>query len=328
MIKYSIIIPVYNAEMRLEKLLLNLNNINRDDIEILFINDGSTDSSYNILNEFKFKNKKIINQTNHGVSYSRNEGIRNANGKYIMFIDCDDLIDVKIFEKIDQILEKREYPVIKFGFYFYSKDGNRTFYIEDDDCELKKDEVLYKLYSTNKYNSVWNQIINREIITSNNITFSVDKKNAEDFEFNKLLYNVCNVIYVIKDCYYFYYINENGTTRNLSKSNVTKCFNDIINIYCKVIYDINSFTPSEQLEILKRLYSEVEGGVRRLFLIEGIKSKEIKNLLKNMYENEDYKKLEIEIKKIKNNLNILQKLICSHKIIHYIGFILFIKKFK
>ena len=121
MIKYSIIIPVYNAEKYLEKLLYKFSKINRTDIEIIFVNDGSTDSSYEILKKFKFKNKKIINQSNQGVSYSRNVGIDYAQGEYILFVDCDDYLDIKVFQEIDRITKTEKYLVIKFGIYFYNR---------------------------------------------------------------------------------------------------------------------------------------------------------------------------------------------------------------
>ena len=90
--KLSIIIPAYNAENYIEKCLNSIED--KDSIEIIVINDGSTDKTMEILN--KYKNIKIINNTNHGVSYSRNSGLKVASGKYIMFVDSDDYLNCDV----------------------------------------------------------------------------------------------------------------------------------------------------------------------------------------------------------------------------------------
>ena len=91
----SIVIPIYNVEKYLRKCLDSVYSLNLDNKEVILVNDGSTDTSINILNEFKNKypNKtKIISQKNQGLSEARNIGIKNSNGKYILFIDSDDFI--------------------------------------------------------------------------------------------------------------------------------------------------------------------------------------------------------------------------------------------
>ena len=92
--KISIIIPVYNVELYLEECLDSIINQPLKEIEIICVNDGSTDKSLNILEKYEKKDKriKVINQKNNGVSYARNSGLINALGEYIMFIDSDDYI--------------------------------------------------------------------------------------------------------------------------------------------------------------------------------------------------------------------------------------------
>ena len=105
MIKYSVIMPIYNAINFIEKNLKMFEKINRDDVELIIVNDGSTDESMDIVNIYqnKIKNLKIINQENNGVSYSRNVGIKNSIGTYIFFLDCDDSIEYNLFDEIDKI---------------------------------------------------------------------------------------------------------------------------------------------------------------------------------------------------------------------------------
>ena len=100
--KVSIIIPVYNSSKYLRDCLDSVVNQTYKDIEIILVNDGSTDNSLDIINEYKEKYANIIayNITNHGQGYARNMGIRKSSGKYIMFIDSDDYVDVDIVNSL------------------------------------------------------------------------------------------------------------------------------------------------------------------------------------------------------------------------------------
>lgn len=101
-IKVSVIIPVYNTSMYLDKCLTSLINQSLKEIEIICVNDGSTDNSLEILKNFSNKDNRIriINQENQGQSVARNVGIKEANGQYVGFIDSDDWADEKMFERL------------------------------------------------------------------------------------------------------------------------------------------------------------------------------------------------------------------------------------
>ena len=106
--KISIIVPVYNVEKYLERCLDSLINQTLKDIEIICINDGSTDNSSEILKEYAKKDSRIIiiNQNNQGISVARNNGMNKAKGKYIGFVDSDDWVDLDFFEKLYKAAEK------------------------------------------------------------------------------------------------------------------------------------------------------------------------------------------------------------------------------
>ncbi len=106
--KVSIIVPVYNVENYLNRCLDSLINQSFDDIEIICINDGSTDRSLEILKDYEKKDNrvKIINKENSGVSNCRNKGIKVSNGEYIVFVDSDDWIDIDTYEiMMDNIIK-------------------------------------------------------------------------------------------------------------------------------------------------------------------------------------------------------------------------------
>ena len=132
--------PVYNAENFLSKNLTFFKNIKRDDIELLIVNDGSTDNSLEIIKSYSIKNCTIIDQENHGVSYSRNVGIKKAKGKYISFLDCDDFLNDNIFETIDKYINDN-YDVIRYSFSFFNGEEYTPF-------KLTETPTVYKSETT------------------------------------------------------------------------------------------------------------------------------------------------------------------------------------
>ena len=117
----SVIIPVYNVEEYLKEALESVVNQSLKDIEIIIINDGSTDKSLRIIKGYATKDKriKIINQKNQGQSIARNSGIENAKGKYIYFMDSDDYIALETLEVCYKKCEEYELEMIYFvAFHF------------------------------------------------------------------------------------------------------------------------------------------------------------------------------------------------------------------
>lgn len=131
MIKISVIIPVYNVEMYLEQCVNSVMNQTLDDIEIICVNDGSTDNSLHILKELATKDKrlKIINQENLGLSEARNRGIKEAIGKYISFIDSDDWIDVDFLEKLYSAAEENQADIAAAGIIKHFANGKTKKFI-------------------------------------------------------------------------------------------------------------------------------------------------------------------------------------------------------
>lgn len=109
MIKLSIIVPIYNAQNHLKKCIESIINQTEKDIEIILIDDGSTDDSLKICNEYQRKDFRInvIHQNNSGVSIARNQGIKIAKGEYIGFVDSDDWIDLDMFKRLLEEAKKQ-----------------------------------------------------------------------------------------------------------------------------------------------------------------------------------------------------------------------------
>ena len=127
MVKISVIVPVYNVEPYLPQCLDSLIEQTFNDIEIICVNDGSTDGSLNVLNHYAAKDSriKVIDKPNGGVSSARNRGLDAAQGEYISFVDGDDWLKQNAYEEIISAVDKRNVDMAVFGYYEYL-DGNLT----------------------------------------------------------------------------------------------------------------------------------------------------------------------------------------------------------
>lgn len=114
--KFSIVVPVYNVEKYLKKCLDSIFEQQFEDYEVIAVDDGSTDKSNNILNEYiqKSTKLKVIHQENKGLGGARNTGIENARGEYLVFLDSDDYIDSKMLMVLNDYLEKYNLDILAF----------------------------------------------------------------------------------------------------------------------------------------------------------------------------------------------------------------------
>ena len=113
----SVIIPVYNVEKYLRQCLDSVINQTLEDIEIICVNDGSTDKSREILNEYAYKDSRIvvIHKENGGLASARNEGLKHVTGKYCHFLDSDDYIEKKLYEYAVKIFENFDIDYFSFS---------------------------------------------------------------------------------------------------------------------------------------------------------------------------------------------------------------------
>ena len=125
MVKISVIVPCYNVEEYLEECLDSIVNQTFKDIEIICINDGSTDNTLDILNSYAQKDTriKIISQSNQGLSAARNAGLKSINGEYVTFIDSDDYFELTAFEEIFNIMEEKSLDLLLFKLINFDEES-------------------------------------------------------------------------------------------------------------------------------------------------------------------------------------------------------------
>ena len=116
--KLSVIVPCYNVEKYVAACVKSIFKARIDDMEIILVNDGSTDDTLELLKTLKDKYGsiiKVVDKKNGGLSDARNVGIKHASGKYISFIDSDDTIEENLYKDLEKYIDKEEYDIITFG---------------------------------------------------------------------------------------------------------------------------------------------------------------------------------------------------------------------
>lgn len=183
-ILYSVIVPVYNAEKCLDESINSILKQTEKNFELILVDDGSTDNSLDILKKFsEFDNRIIIiHKENGGVSSARNAGINIAKGKYIVFVDSDDIVDKELLK----VMETSSADLVMVGFNDYdtNKKVSATFLEQSETYEVTNDEKIIHFIDSKYSSFVWGKRYKREIIIKNNIIFNINHRFSEDILFN------------------------------------------------------------------------------------------------------------------------------------------------
>lgn len=314
----SIIVPVYNVENYIERCLNSLVNQTFKDIEIITINDGSTDKSLELLNKYAKEDIRIsvIDLGDEGVSYCRNLGIEKANGKYIMFVDSDDWIDSSMVEVMYKKAEENKLDLVMCSYIREFKDHSKEkifnlpeeiIYKEDK----VKNELLRKLVGPVKeelsnpemldaLGTVWGKLYRADILKENKLKF-VDLNeigSAEDTLFNIFTFNYLKkVMFLNKPMYHYWRDNPKSVTSqyNPKLKEQRKVFFKYISDFIKE----NNFEQVFEEALNNRICTSVLG----LGLIECSKNnkisrinkiKNIKIIINEEYIRNAYKNLELK----------------------------------
>lgn len=213
----SIIVPIYNVQDFLACCLDSLINQSLKDIEIICINDGSTDSSLEILQEYASKDNRIIiiNQENMGQSVARNVGIETAKGEYIGFVDSDDWIDLDFYEKLYQAAKTNNSDIacagmkrVKRGKEKFIKKIEKEITTFDIQDKLKIDNVPTQNYTVNKIykTAVWKDL---------SLKFQVGRYYEDIALTIKILHRMGSLV-TVPDVYYYYRLNPTSTCSQIS----------------------------------------------------------------------------------------------------------------
>lgn len=298
--KVSIIIPVYNAEKTIIKCINSIINQTYKNIEIIIVDDGSSDNTKKILKAYSnIENLILVFKSNEGVSISRNVGLKKSTGDYILFLDADDWLENNTIEKLVDCKEKHNVDLVRYSYYL---NNDETKYIEKrinikdnkKNCKLDINNDIINYYMEGKLEGyVWLLMIDKSVI----IDFDSSLSMMEDFIFILELLKKAKTICFFDECLYHYYCNQNGASN--STYNIEKKINDIILVTLKA----KSILSYDNIKMEKFNLNQIN--LIYIFFVRMVKNKKIKeidirkinyeNLIK-VVENSDINKLGIRRK--------------------------------
>ena len=248
MIKVSIIVPIYNVEKYLKRCLDSLVNQTLNDIEIICINDGSTDDSLDILNEYAKRDERIvvINQENSGQSVARNRGIDVAKGEYVGFVDSDDWVSEDYFECLYAEILSHPDIVIFGANTFYENIGK----IKAGQYSSKTFPSKFNINKLFQYHTIcMNKLYRKEFLVTNDIKFAENQKYSEEqLLFVKSLILAKNVSVIKKDIYNY----RKNRKESLTGQKYKKDFSPISTCY----YIINFLSNIDNYNLKYKIYSK------------------------------------------------------------------------
>lgn len=227
MIKISIIVAAYNIENYIEKCINSLINQTFKDIEIVVVNDGSTDTTASKIIDLARKDSriKVVNKKNEGLIEARRTGLENSTGDYLIFIDGDDWLDLECCEKVYKKIEEHNCDVVNYTYYMAYENGENIRY-EITSKSLTETEFLKELFLINITPCIWSKVIRRKFLEDNNITFPSKVTYGEDLAMAiNIACNKPSVITINEPLYY--YFQRNGSITN---SKLTRQALDIIKV--------------------------------------------------------------------------------------------------
>ena len=304
--KVSVIVPIYNVEKYLEKCLDSLVNQTLKDIEIILVNDGSTDNSGQIAKKYanKYKDKIIyLEKENGGLSDARNYGLEYAKGDYISFVDSDDYISKNLYSELVKYMEK-DYDMIKFGILIVDLKNNKIIENKSQQFENKTGEEAFDiLYKTDKMTEIaWGYLYKASFWKENNFKFTKDMYH-EDFGLIPLVILKAKKVASTNILGYYYVQSDKSITRNSDEKKKLKMSYDLLKFYDNMIKEIENYDISkkskENIKIyytncilleIKNISRKVEKQkyikeIRKRKMIKNIKVRNFKQLVKRILLN-------------------------------------------
>ena len=257
--KVSIIIPVYNTENYIEKCLISIINQTYKNIEIVIIDDGSTDNSSIICKNFAKKDKRVIYKKikNGGVSNARNTGISISTGDYIVFVDSDDYIGNKYIGNLISTAVKNNCQIVVCGITEVDKDkfNEISIYKNSNDylCDITYPKKITDYLNTFEFNSSCCQLFSKKLIDDNNIRFNSNIKYGEDMLFSLESYVNSKKTMYIKQYDYFYMRNDNSAMGQKNINSIYKFYDDNYNSTIIINNKFNFNSIQKKILVIKTI---------------------------------------------------------------------------
>ena len=259
----SIIVPVYNGEEHLDRCIQSILDQNYINMEIILIDDCSSDTSRKICEKFSLKDQRVkvfYNEKNMGIYETRNKGIGLANGEYITFVDDDDYIEKTMYQKMMQRFDEKErLDLVICNFINISENGALIGRSKEKGGEYTKEDIkrkfIYRLIGNQEIScAVWRCIFKKDKIMKHDIRFKASRVKDDMCFFLEYILN-CEKLYCVEDCLYNYITYAKSTINTLGIGNIQDAMT----------------VPNHYYEILKK-YDALDSKIKNDLGIEYIKS--------------------------------------------------------
>lgn len=296
-IKVSVIVPIYNTGIYLNKCIESLLNQTLHDIEIILVDDGSIDESVDICDRYSLNDHrvKVIHKKNEGVSIARNTGIKKAKGEYIGFVDSDDWIEINMYENLYNFAKNEEADIVfcDAKTVYDDKENKLDTFTNLNKSQLLNRKDISARILVEMAGAVWRGLYKKELLKNNNILFPVNLKFSEDRIFNLYAIGYSKKLYYDKCSYYNRYIRKGSAVnkyhnnmidivmdaRNRIMQAISVCWNnnkDIIKVYeiqtLGLCYkSINNEFYKDSTNNFKTKYTNIKKICNNLVLQENIK---------------------------------------------------------
>jgi glycosyltransferase involved in cell wall biosynthesis len=201
----SVIVPVYNVEKYIRKCVDSICNQTYKDLEIILVDDGSTDNSGNICDEYKAKDSriKVVHKNNGGLSDARNAGIEIAKGGYIAFIDSDDYIHERMYEVLMNNLEMTNSDISACEFVYKNENINEENILEIENLEIYSGKDVISLLWTDNVRTVvqWNKVYKKCIFDT--IRYPIGRYHEDTFAIHHILSKCSKIVFTNQKLYYY-----------------------------------------------------------------------------------------------------------------------------
>ena len=307
--KVSIIVPIYNAEKYLEECIESVTKQTYKDLQIILVNDGSKDKSWELCKKLKNSDSRIViaTQSNAGVSVARNKGLDLADGKWIMFVDPDDVLSKTIVEDLlTQV--SAEIDIIACGCYgfdgsYRKKDsffkGNRIFKANKDDLYLQLMDASHGQGNdfVTAIGVPWGKIYRHNFIKKYNLRFDPKLRRMQDNIFNMYAFYYAREIFYLDKPLYFYRLDHITDYNKRHQKDMLKIFKPVVDARTTGISKLGLDQNPEIYEYyLKETAGFFFGIVNSLILTNKRFEKEVKQLKNNtnfniLFKNQNIKKI-------------------------------------
>ncbi|MFQ6803468.1 MAG: glycosyltransferase family 2 protein [Lachnospiraceae bacterium] len=241
----SVIVPVYNVKEYLEECIRSIINQTYEDLEIILVDDGSTDGSSEICDEYAARDKRIriIHKENGGLSSARNVGINHANGLYISFVDSDDWLELDFYKILYEAIKATNADIAACGRYLASESGKLKMHCSDEQRIYSRKEALKEIFQLGSIDvAAWDKLYHRSVIEE--IRFPEGEINEDTAVIYEVFNNVKKLVHV--GCPLYNYRVRIGS---ITKSGYSKKF-DVVFEHCKKLYRDIEKTDSDLLDDL------------------------------------------------------------------------------